>query len=124
MTGREWECAECGRRHPKHSPPCSRCGATTLSPVEASGGEFNERAFRLARLRNKAGTLGQWLGFVAIGAGALNIWRQADWIRFLAQSYKTTVPEVILTQMGLSVALIVGGIVWVLILTYPFERHI
>jgi hypothetical protein len=26
----EWVCQECGRRHPKHSPPCSRCGHMNL----------------------------------------------------------------------------------------------
>jgi len=25
-----WVCTECGREHPKHSPPCSRCGAPDL----------------------------------------------------------------------------------------------
>jgi rubrerythrin len=25
-----WVCTECGREHPKNSPPCSRCGAATL----------------------------------------------------------------------------------------------
>ena len=26
-----WVCAACGREHPKHAPPCSRCGHTTLA---------------------------------------------------------------------------------------------
>jgi hypothetical protein len=25
-----WVCTECGREHPKNTPPCSRCGAATL----------------------------------------------------------------------------------------------
>jgi rRNA maturation endonuclease Nob1 len=25
-----WVCASCGREHPKHAPPCSRCGHATL----------------------------------------------------------------------------------------------
>ena len=25
-----WVCTECGREHPKHAPPCSRCGHSTL----------------------------------------------------------------------------------------------
>jgi hypothetical protein len=25
-----WVCTECGREHPKHSPPCSQCGNATL----------------------------------------------------------------------------------------------
>jgi hypothetical protein len=25
-----WVCTECGREHPRHSPPCSRCGHPTL----------------------------------------------------------------------------------------------
>ncbi len=27
-----WVCTECGREHPKHSPPCSRCGNAQLEP--------------------------------------------------------------------------------------------
>lgn len=29
-----WECPNCGRRHVHNSPPCSRCGNTTLEMVE------------------------------------------------------------------------------------------
>jgi hypothetical protein len=29
-----WVCTECGREHPKHSPPCSRCGAPDLEREE------------------------------------------------------------------------------------------
>lgn len=29
-----WVCAECGREHAKHAPPCSRCGHTTLNREE------------------------------------------------------------------------------------------
>ena len=29
-----WVCTECGREHPKHSPPCSRCGNATLEREE------------------------------------------------------------------------------------------
>lgn len=29
-----WVCTECGREHPKHSPPCSRCGNQTLEQEE------------------------------------------------------------------------------------------
>lgn len=33
----EWICTECGRSHPRHSPPCSRCGHTTLVSREVEG---------------------------------------------------------------------------------------
>jgi ribosomal protein L40E len=29
-TTRVWVCTECGREHPRHSPPCSRCGSPDL----------------------------------------------------------------------------------------------
>ncbi len=29
-----WVCTECGREHPRNSPPCSRCGNTTLEKQE------------------------------------------------------------------------------------------
>jgi len=36
-----WSCADCGREHPKNSPPCSRCGGMKLEKetktVEAGG---------------------------------------------------------------------------------------
>lgn len=36
----EWECSDCGRTHPKNSPPCSRCGNMQLESVEAN--QFDE----------------------------------------------------------------------------------
>lgn len=29
-----WVCTDCGREHPKHSPPCSRCGSADLDRRE------------------------------------------------------------------------------------------
>jgi uncharacterized protein YkwD len=38
--GIEWMCPECGRTHPKNSPPCSRCGNMQLESVKAN--QFDE----------------------------------------------------------------------------------
>lgn len=39
-----WECTECGKFHPKHSPPCSRCGNTSLERTTVDDEELLERA--------------------------------------------------------------------------------
>jgi len=124
MSSREWVCEECGRRHPKHSPPCSRCGSTVLTPTDEPASDFNERAYRLARLRNRVGTIGQLAGFVLIGWGLLRIWMLWDWLEIVAADPRASVVDALLTFRGTAILAVVVGIVLVAVLTYPIERYI
>jgi len=39
-----WECANCGKRHVRNSPPCSRCGAASFRRVDARSAEGDPTA--------------------------------------------------------------------------------
>jgi len=41
-----WECSNCGKRHVRNSPPCSRCGGASFRRVDARSAEGDPNADR------------------------------------------------------------------------------
>lgn len=71
-----WVCEECGREHPKHSPPCSRCGSTALSREEkqVSDAELAVPSyFDLVTPKYAAALVGVLLLATLFGLGAFGI---------------------------------------------------
>lgn len=65
-----WECRNCGKHHPRNSPPCSRCGHTSFEKVPFDPYTPEEQGWA-DRLRGALGSAVGGVGLLLAAVGGL-----------------------------------------------------